>query len=199
MYKRLLEIQVKRTFSSTFKIEKNEVLYYVREIPSQTKYIFQSSKEKIFKRFKKIYKVGIFFNSKEELLRTVSYFVDENAELLMGISFRLSHIYSKTIKEQHDLAVDNLVNYILQTPFKLYEIPKLLDKKKENFRGLPIEVKKIVCIANVKRRKIRIKSSFITTLTKELLFFYDAIKEKKEKVCKCPQAYNSSTILASCI
>ena len=76
MYDWLLEIQVKRTFSSIFQIKKNEVLYYVREIPSQTKYICKSSKEIILKCFKKMYKVGIVLSSKEELLRTVSYFIN---------------------------------------------------------------------------------------------------------------------------
>jgi len=184
MYNRLPEIQVKRTFGSKFQIEKN-VLYYVREIPSQTKYIFKSDKVKILKCFKKMYKVGIFFISKEELLRTDSYFIDENVDLLRGISFRLSNIYSKTIKEQYDLTVYNLVNYIIQTTFKFYEMSRLLTEKKESFLGLSIEIKKIVCIVNAKYREIRIKSSIITNLTKELLFLNDAIKEKKEKVCKC--------------
>jgi hypothetical protein len=132
MHNRLLEIQAKLTFNSIFQIEKN-VLYYVSEIPSQIKYIFTSNKEKILKCFKKMYKVEIFFIYKEELLRTISYFIDENLDLLMGICFRLSNIYSKTIKKQFDLAVDNLVNYIIQITFKFYEMSTLLTKKKENF------------------------------------------------------------------
>jgi hypothetical protein len=184
MYNRLLEIQAKITFSSLFQIEKN-VLFYLREIPNQTKYIFTSNKEKILKCFKKMYKVGIFFISKEELLRTLSYFINENVDLLRGISFRLLNIYSKTIKEHYDLVVDNLVNYIIQTTFKFYEVSRLLTKKKENFFGLSIEIKKMICIVNAKYRQIRIKSSFITNLTKELFFLNDAIKEEKEKVIKC--------------
>jgi hypothetical protein len=184
MHNRLLNIQSKLTFSEIFQIEKN-VLYYVSEIPSQTKYIFTSNKEKILKRFKKMYKVGIFFISNEDLLRTLSYFIDENIDLLRGICFRLSNIYSKTIKKQFDLAVDNLANYIIQTTFKFYEMSRILTKKKENFFGLPTEIKKKVCIVNAKDQEIRIKSSFITNLTTELFFLNDAIKEKKEKVCKC--------------
>jgi hypothetical protein len=184
MHNRLLNIQSKLTFSEIFQIEKN-VLYYVSEIPSQTKYIFTSNKEKILKRFKKMYKVGIFFISNEDLLRTLSYFIDENIDLLRGICFRLSNIYSKTIKKQFDLAVDNLANYIIQTTFKFYEMSRILTKKKENFFGLPIEIKKKVCIVNAKYQEIRIKSSFITNLNTELFFLNDAIKEKKEKVCKC--------------
>jgi len=167
-----------------FQIEKN-VLYYVSEIPSQTKYIFTSNKEKILKCFKKMYKVGIFFISNEDLLRTLSYLIDENVDLLRGICFRLSNIYSKTIKKQFDFAVDNLANYIIQTTFKFYEMSRILTKKKENFFGLPTEIKKKVCIVNAKDQEIRIKSSFITNLTTELFFLNDAIKEKKEKVCKC--------------
>jgi hypothetical protein len=184
MHNRLLDIHSKLTFSGIFQIEKN-VLYYVSEIPSQTKYIFTSNKEKILKRFKKMYKVGIFFISNEDLLRTLSYFIDENIDLLRGICFRLSNIYSKTIKKQFDLAVDNLANYIIQTTFKFYEMSRILTKKKENFFGLPIEIKKKVCIVNAKYQEIRIKSSFITNLNTELFFLNDAIKEKKEKVCKC--------------
>jgi len=184
MHNRLLDIQSKLTFSEIFQIEKN-VLYYVSEIPSQTKYIFTSNKEKILKCFKKMYKVGIFFISNEDLLRTLSYFIDENVDLLRGICFRLSNIYSKTIKKQFDLAVDNLANYIIQTTFKFYEMSRILTKKKENFFGLPTEIKKKVCIVNAKDQEIRIKSSFITNLTTELFFLNDAIKEKKEKVCKC--------------
>jgi hypothetical protein len=184
MHNRLLDIQSKLTFSEIFQIEKN-VLYYVSEIPSQTKYIFTSNKEKILKCFKKMYKVGIFFISNEDLLRTLSYFIHENVDLLRGICFRLSNIYSKTIKKQFDLAVDNLANYIIQTTFKFYEMSRILTKKKENFFGLPTEIKKKVCIVNAKDQEIRIKSSFITNLTTELFFLNDAIKEKKEKVCKC--------------
>jgi len=184
MHNRLLDIQSKLTFSEIFQIEKN-VLYYVSEIPSQTKYIFKSNKEKILKCFKKMYKVGIFFISNEDLLRTLSYFIDENVDLLRGICFRLSNIYSKTIKKQFDFAVDNLANYIIQTTFKFYEMSRILTKKKENFFGLPTEIKKKVCIVNAKDQEIRIKSSFITNLTTELFFLNDAIKEKKEKVCKC--------------
>jgi hypothetical protein len=132
-----------------------------------------------------MYKVGIFFISNEDLLRTLSYFIDENIDLLRGICFRLSNIYSKTIKKQFDLAVDNLANYIIQTTFKFYEMSRILTKKKENFFGLPIEIKKKVCIVNAKYQEIRIKSSFITNLNTELFFLNDAIKEKKEKVCKC--------------
>jgi hypothetical protein len=184
MHNRLLNIQSKLTFSEIFQIEKN-VLYYVSEIPSQTKYIFTSNKEKILKCFKKMYKVGIFFISNEDLLRTLSYLIDENVDLLRGICFRLSNIYSKTIKKQFDFAVDNLANYIIQTTFKFYEMSRILTKKKENFFGLPTEIKKKVCIVNAKDQEIRIKSSFITNLTTELFFLNDAIKEKKEKVCKC--------------
>ena len=199
MHNRLLEIQVKRTFSSIFQIEKNKVLYYVREIPIQTKYICKSCKEKILKCFKKMYEVDFLLNPIVELLRRISHFIDENADLLMGISFRLSNINSKKIKEHHDLAADNLVNYIIQTTFKFHEMSRLSTKKKENFLVLSIEIKKIARIVNVKYREIRIKSSFIATLTKELLFFYHAVKEKKEKVCKCRQAHNSPTILPSSI
>ena len=184
MHNRLPEIQAKLTFSPIFRIEKN-VLYYVREIQSQTKYIFTSNKEKILKCFKKMYKVGIFFIYKEGLLRTISYFIDENVDLLRGICFRLSKIDSKTVKKQFDLAVDNLVNYIIQITFKFYEMSRLLTKKKENFFGLSTEIKKMVCIVNAKYQEIRIKSSFITNLTTELFFLNHAIKEKKEKVCKC--------------
>ena len=141
MHNRLLNIQSKLTFSEIFQIEKN-VLYYVSEIPSQTKYIFTSNKEKILKCFKKMYKVGISFISNEDLLRTLSYLIDENVDLLRGICFRLSNIYSKTIKKQFDLAVDNLANYIIQTTFKFYEMSRILTKKKENFFGLPTEIKK---------------------------------------------------------
>jgi hypothetical protein len=174
-------------------------LHHVSETPSQTKYICKSRKEIVLKCFKKTYEVEIFLNNKEELLRTVSYFIDKNAYLIMGISFRLSNINSKKIKEQHDLAVYNLVNYIILTTFKFHEMSRLLTKEKESFLGSCIEIKKISCIVNVKYQEIRIKSSIITTLTRELLFLNDAIKEKKEKVCKRRQTCISSTILASSI
>src|ERR671921_90204 len=104
MYKRLLEIQVKRTFCSIAHIEKNEILYYVMEIPSQTKYIFKSNREKILKCFKKMCEVEPFLNFQEELLRIVSNFIDEKADPLRGISFRFSNINLKKIKEQYDLS-----------------------------------------------------------------------------------------------
>lgn len=46
MYKRLVEIQGKRTLSPIFQIEKDEVFYHVREIPRQTKYICKPVNEK---------------------------------------------------------------------------------------------------------------------------------------------------------
>ncbi len=46
MHNRLLEIQGKGTLSAMFQIEKDEVIYHLREIPSQTKYICKSVNEK---------------------------------------------------------------------------------------------------------------------------------------------------------
>lgn len=46
MYNRLLKIQGKRTLCAIFQIEKHEVFYHVREIPSQTKYTCKSVNEK---------------------------------------------------------------------------------------------------------------------------------------------------------
>lgn len=181
MYNRLPEIQLKGTFSALFQIEKNEVLHYFREIPNHTKYICKSFREKIWKCFKKMHKVEIFLNFKEELLRTYSYFIDENAGIKRGISFRLSNVNLKRIKKQYEVDVGNLVNYIIKTTFNNKEISILLTNNLENFLRLSTEVKKIECIVNVKYRESTIKSSFITTLTKELFFLKDAIEEKKKR------------------
>ena len=181
MHNRLPEIQLRGTFSALFQIEKNEVLHYLKEIPNQAKYFCKSLREKIWKCFKKMRKVEIFLNCKEELLRTDSYFIDENAGIVRGIPFRISNVDLKRKKEQHELDIGNLVYYIIKATFKNNEISKLLTNSIENFLRLSIEVKKIECNVNVKYRDSTIKSSFITTLTKELFFLKDAIEEKKKR------------------
>jgi hypothetical protein len=181
MYNRLPEIQLKGTFSALFQIEKNEVLHYLREIPGQTKYVGKSFREKIWKCFKKMPKFEIFLNFKEELLRTDSYFIDENAGIIRGISFRLSNVDLKRIIGQYELNEGNLVNCIIKTTFKNKEIAILLTNKIENFLRLSIAVKKKECIVNVEYHESTIKSSLITTLTKELFFLKDAIEEKKKR------------------
>ena len=60
MYKRLVEIQGKRTLSPIFQIEKDEVFYHVREIPRQTKYICKPVNEKYGNALKKCIKWKVF-------------------------------------------------------------------------------------------------------------------------------------------
>jgi hypothetical protein len=45
MYNRLVEIQGIRTLSPIFQIEKDEVFYHIRGIPSHTKFICKSVNE----------------------------------------------------------------------------------------------------------------------------------------------------------
>jgi hypothetical protein len=176
----LPEIQSIGTLSRLFQIEKIGVLHYLKKIPSQTKYIDNSFREKIWKCFKKMQRVENFLNFKEELLRTDSYFIDENAGLMGGISFMLSNFDLKRIKEQYELDVGNVVSYIIKTTFKNKETSILWTNNIENFLRLSIEVKKIGCIVKVKYRESTINSSFITTLTKELFFLKDAIEENRK-------------------
>jgi hypothetical protein len=110
----------------------------------------------------------------------------------------ISNIDSKT-NEQYEMDIGKPVNCIIKTIFKNNKMSRLLTKKIENFPGIYIELKKIECIVNVRYQERTIKSSLLTTLTKQLLFLKDAIGEKKENVCKCLQVYSPFVILASSI
>jgi hypothetical protein len=145
-----------------------------------------------------MYKVESFLNCKEQLLRTASYLIGQAADLIGSISFGLSNIDSKT-NEQYEMDIGKPVNCIIKTIFKNNKMSRLLTKKIENFPGIYIELKKIECIVNVRYQERTIKSSLLTTLTKQLLFLKDAIGEKKENVCKCLQVYSPFVILASSI
>ena len=132
-----------------------------------------------------MYKVESFLNCKEQLLRTASYLSGQAADLIGSISFGLSNIDSKT-NEQYEMDIGKPVNCIIKTIFKNNKMSRLLTKK-------------IECIVNVRYQERTIKSSLLTTLTKQLLFLKDAIGEKKENVCKCLQVYSPFVILASSI
>ena len=144
---------------------------------------------------REVISIGSLMTYREDLLRT-AYFIDEIAGFIGGISFRLSNINPKVIKDKFEHDMKNMVDIVIDVIFKINEMSRTLTIKPENTMELAGEVQRIENEVDRKYRAVTIKALDQLQNPKDLILFKDTIESIEGMVDKCQQASNSFTILA---
>lgn len=213
MYSGELEFQAKRKTISILQEETNKILNLSRELALMTDAIFEENKTKIIESFEKmsiieneivilrkqitreVIAIGSLMTYREDLLRT-AYFIDEISGYIGGISFRLSNIDPKVIRERFENDLKSMIDVVINVIFKINEMSRTLTIKPENTIELAGEVQRIELEVDKKYREMIIKALDCLHNQKDLILFKDTIEGIEGMVDKCQQASNSFTILA---
>lgn len=213
MYSGELEVQAKRKTIALLQEETNMILNLSRELAVMADAVFLDNKDGIKESSYKmsilendimvlrkqitreVIAIGSFMTYREDLLRT-AYFVDEISGYISGISFRLSNIEPKVIKQNFELELKSMVDIIINVIFKINEMSRTLTIRPENTIELAGEVQRIEMEVDKMYREVTIKALDQITSQKDLILFKDTIEGIEGMVDKCQQASNSFTILA---
>jgi uncharacterized protein Yka (UPF0111/DUF47 family) len=213
MYSGELEVQAKRKTIAILQEVTNKILNLSRELAVMTDAVILDNKDGIKESSYKmdilendililrkqitreVIAIGSLMTYREDLLRT-AYFVDEISGYISGISFRLSNIEPKIIKQNFELELKSMVDIIINVIFKINEMSRTLTIKPENTIELASEIQKIEMEVDKKYREVTIKALDKITSQKDLILFKDTIEGIEGMVDKCQQASNSFTILA---
>ena len=213
MYSGELEVQAKRKTIAILQEETNKILNLSRELAVMTEAVFLNNKDGIKESSyrmsilendimilrkqitREVIAIGSLMTYREDLLRT-AYFIDEISGYISGISFRLSNIEPKIIKQNFELELKSKVDIMINVIFKINEMSRTLTIKPENTIELASEVQRIEMEVDKKYREVTIKTLDQITSQKDLILFKDIIESIEGMVDKCQQASNSFTILA---
>lgn len=213
MYSGELKVQAKRKTIAKLQEETNKILNLSRELAIMTDAVFHDNKDRIKESAYKmsileneimvlrkqitreVIAIGSLMTYREDLLRT-AYFVDEISGYVSGITFRLSNIETKIIKENIELELKNMVDVIINIIFKINEMSRTLTINPKNTIELASEVQRIEMEVDKKYREVAIKALDQITFQKDLILFKDTIESIEGMVDKCQQASNSFTIQA---
>jgi uncharacterized protein len=213
MYSGELEVQAKRKTIAILQEVTNKILNLSRELAVMTDAVILDNKDGIKESSYKmnilendililrkqitreVIAIGSLMTYREDLLRT-AYFVDEISGYISGISFRLSNIEPKIIKQNFELELKSMVDIIIDVIFKINEMSRTLTIKPENTIELASEIQRIEMEVDKKYREVTIKALDKITSQKDLILFKDTIEGIEGMVDKCQQASNSFTILA---
>ena len=213
MYSGELEVQAKRKTIAILQEETNKILNLSRELAVMTEAVFLNNKDGIKESSyrmsilendimilrkqitREVIAIGSLMTYREDLLRT-AYFIDEISGYISGISFRLSNIEPKIIKQNFELELKCMVDIMINVIFKINEMSRTLTIKPENTIELASEVQRIELEVDKKYREVTIKALDQITSQKDLILFKDTIEGIEGMVDKCQQASNSFTILA---
>ena len=213
MYSGELEVQAKRKTIAILQEVTNKILNLSRELAVMTDAVILDNKDGIKESSYKmnilendililrkqitreVIAIGSLMTYREDLLRT-AYFVDEISGYISGISFRLSNIEPKIIKQNFELELKSMVDIIINIIFKINEMSRTLTIKPENTIELASEIQRIEMEVDKKYREVTIKALDKITSQKDLILFKDTIEGIEGMVDKCQQASNSFTILA---
>jgi uncharacterized protein len=213
MYSGELEVQAKRKTIAILQEVTNKILNLSRELAVMTDAVILDNKDGIKESSYKmnilendililrkqitreVIAIGSLMTYREDLLRT-AYFVDEISGYISGISFRLSNIEPKIIKQNFELELKGMVDIIINVMFKINEMSRTLTIKPENTIELASEIQRIEMEVDKKYREVTIKALDKITSQKDLILFKDTIEGIEGMVDKCQQASNSFTILA---
>ncbi len=157
MYSGELGVQTKRKTIAILQEGTNKILNLSRELAVMTDALFLDNKDGIKESSygmsilendimvlrkqitKKVIAIGSLMTYREDILKT-AYFVDEISGYISGISFRLSNIESKIIKQDFELELKSMVDIIINVIFKINEMSRTLTIKPENTIELASEV-----------------------------------------------------------
>jgi hypothetical protein len=213
MYSGELEFQAKRKTICILQEETNKILNLSRELALMTDAIFEGNKTRIIESFGKmsiiendiailrkqitreVIAIGSLMTYREDLLRT-AYFIDEISGYIGGISFRLSNIDPKVIRERFENDIKSMIDVVINVIFKINEMSRTLTIKPENTIDLAGEVQRIELEVDKKYRELIIRALDCLHNPKDLILFKDTIEGIEGMVDKCQQASNSFTILA---
>jgi uncharacterized protein len=213
MYSGELEVQAKRKTIALLQEVTNKILNLSRELAVMTDAVILDNKDGIKESSYKmnilendililrkqitreVVAIGSLMTYRKDLLRT-AYFVDEISGYIIGISFRLSNIEAKIIKQNFELELKSMVDIIINVIFKINEMSRTLTIKPENTIELASEIQRIEMEVDKKYREVTIKALDKITSQKDLILFKDTIEGIEGMVDKCQQASNSFTILA---
>ena len=213
MYSGELEVQAKRKTIAILQELTNKILNLSRELAVMTDAVILDNKDGIKESSYKmnilendililrkqitreVIAIGSLMTYREDLLRT-AYFVDEISGYISGISFRLSNIEPKIIKQNFELELKSMVDIIINVIFKINEMSRTLTIKPQNTIELASEIQRIEMEVDKKYREVTIKALDKITSQKDLILFKDTIEGIEGMVYKCQQASNSFTILA---
>jgi uncharacterized protein Yka (UPF0111/DUF47 family) len=213
MYSGELEVRTKRKTIAVLQEETNKILNLTRELAVMMDAVFLDNKDGIEESSykmsilendimvlrkqitKEVIAIGSLMTYREDLLRT-AYFVAEISGYISGISFRLSNIEPRIIKQNFELELKSMVDIMINIIFKINEMSRTLTIKPENTIELANEVQRIEMELDKKYREVTIKALAHITSQKDLILFKDTIEGIEWMVDKCQQASNSFTILA---
>jgi uncharacterized protein Yka (UPF0111/DUF47 family) len=213
MYSGELEVRTKRKTIAVLQEETNKILNLSRELAVMMDAVFLDNKDGIEESSykmsilendimvlrkqitKEVIAIGSLMTYREDLLRT-AYFVAEISGYISGISFRLSNIEPRIIKQNFELELKSMVDIMINIIFKINEMSRTLTIKPENTIELANEVQRIEMELDKKYREVTIKALTQITSQKDLILFKDTIEGIEGMVDKCQQASNSFTILA---
>jgi uncharacterized protein Yka (UPF0111/DUF47 family) len=213
MYSGELEVQAKRKTIAILQEVTNKILNLSRELAVMTDAVILDNKDGIKESSykmsilendimvlrkqitKEVIAIGSLMTYREDLLRT-AYFVAEISGYISGISFRLSNIEPRIIKQNFELELKSMVDIIINVIFKINEMSRTLTIKPENTIELASEIQRIEMEVDKKYREVTIKALDKITSQKDLILFKDTIEGIEGMVDKCQQASNSFTILA---
>jgi uncharacterized protein len=213
MYSGELEVRTKRKTIAALQEETNKILNLTRELAVMMDAVFLDNKDGIEESSykmsilendimvlrkqitKEVIAIGSLMTYREDLLRT-AYFVAEISGYISGISFRLSNIEPRIIKQNFELELKSMVDIMINIIFKINEMSRTLTIKPENTIELANEVQRIEMELDKKYREVTIKALAQITSQKDLILFKDTIEGIEWMVDKCQQASNSFTILA---
>jgi uncharacterized protein len=213
MYSGELEVRTKRKTIAVLQEETNKILNLSRELAVMMDAVFLDNKDGIKESSykmsileneimvlrkqitKEVIAIGSLMTYREDLLRT-AYFVAEISGYISGISFRLSNIEPRIIKQNFELELKSMVDIMINIIFKINEMSRTLTIKPENTIELANEVQRIEMELDKRYREVTIKAFAQITSQKDLILFKDTIEGIEWMVDKCQQASNSFTILA---
>ncbi|WP_458747259.1 DUF47 domain-containing protein [Candidatus Nitrosocosmicus sp. T] len=213
MYSGELEIRTKRKTIAVLQEETNMILNLSRELAVMMDAVFLDNKDGIKESSykmsilendimvlrkqitKEVIAIGSLMTYREDLLRT-AFLIAEISGYISGISFRLSNIEPRIIKQNFELELKSMVDIMINVIFKINEMSRTLTIKPENTIELANEVQRIEMELDKKYREVTIKALAQITSQKDLILFKDTIEGIEGMVDKCQQASNSFTILA---
>jgi uncharacterized protein len=213
MYSGELEVRTKRKTITVLQEETNKILNLSRELAVMMDAVFLDNKDGIKESSykmsileneimvlrkqitKEVIAIGSLMTYREDLLRT-AYFVAEISGYISGISFRLSNIEPRIIKQNFELELKSMVDIMINIIFKINEMSRTLTIKPENTIELANEVQRIEMELDKKYREVTIKALTQITSQKDLILFKDTIEGIEGMVDKCQQASTSFIILA---